>query len=291
MINKSQIPAQISCWTSIIGNLILASFKFWAGLMIGSVSIIADAWHTLSDSVTSVIVIIGLKLTNKPADREHPFGHGRAEIIATLIIAVLLGVVSFNFCIESINRLIARKSIIFNTFALLVMIISVIIKESMARYAIYAGKKSNFKALFADAWHHRSDGLASLLIVIGILCGSYFWWIDGVLGVLVSILILYTAFSLARDSINPLLGEQPEPELIEQIKQICSSNINNSFNVHHFHIHRYGQHSELIFHLKFTGNIYLKDAHKLVTTIEKIIKDKLQIETTIHLESGPDYKI
>ncbi len=284
MKNKSLIHAQFSAWSSIIGNIILGIFKFWAGMMIGSVSIIADAWHTLSDSVTSVIVVMGLKFSNKPADREHPFGHGRAEIIATLIIAILLGIVAANFGMESINRLRDRKAIIFNTFALVVMIISVIIKESMAQYAIYAGKKSNFKALFADAWHHRSDGFASLLIVIGILFGSYFWWIDGVLGVLVSILILYTAYSLARDAINPLLGELPEPEMIEQIKQICRSKIDNSINIHHFHIHRYGQHTELTFHIKFTSDIYLKDAHKLISEIEKTIKTDLQIEATIHPE-------
>ncbi len=252
--------------------------------MIGSVSIIADAWHTLSDSVTSVIVIMGLKFSKKPADREHPFGHGRAEIIATLVIAVLLAVVAFNFGLESIKRLIDRKTIAFNTFALVVMIISVIIKEAMARYATYAGKESNFKALFADAWHHRSDGLASLLIVIGILIGPSFWWIDSVLGVLVSILILYTAFSLARDAINPLLGELPGPQTIEHIKRICRSKIDDSINIHHFHIHRYGQHTELIFHIRFASDIYLKDAHKLISEIEKTIRTELQVETTIHLE-------
>ena len=284
MRTNSLLSAKISCWSSIIGNIFLAAVKFWAGFMIGSVSIIADAWHTLSDSVTSVIVILGLKFSNKPADREHPFGHGRAEIIATLIIAVLLAVVAFNFGLESIKRLIERKAIAFNTFALIVMIISVIIKEAMARYATYAGKESNFKALFADAWHHRSDGLASLLIVIGILIGPYFWWIDSVLGILVSILILYTAFSLARDAINPLLGELPEAGTIEQIKRICRSKIDDPINIHHFHIHRYGQHTELIFHISFASDIYLKDAHKLISEIEKTIRTELQVETTIHLE-------
>jgi len=284
MRTNSLLSAKISCWSSIIGNIFLAAVKFWSGLMIGSVSIIADAWHTLSDSVTSVIVILGLKFSNKPADREHPFGHGRAEIIATLIIAVLLAVVAFNFGLESIKRLIERKAIAFNTFALIVMIISVIIKEAMARYATYAGKESNFKALFADAWHHRSDGLASLLIVIGILIGPYFWWIDSVLGILVSVLILYTAFSLARDAINPLLGELPEAQTIEQIKRICRSKIDDPINIHHFHIHRYGQHTELIFHISFASDIYLKDAHKLISEIEKTIRTELQVETTIHLE-------
>jgi cation diffusion facilitator family transporter len=122
----------------------------------------ADAWHTLSDTLTSVVVILGFWISSRLEDEEHPFGHGRAEVIATIIIATLLAVVGINFLKDSIQQLIVQRSASFSTVGLVVFAISVVIKEGLARFSIWAGKKTDSKSLIADGWHHRSDALASL---------------------------------------------------------------------------------------------------------------------------------
>ena len=108
-------------WVSIVGNILLFILKFWAGIVSGSIAIIADAWHTLSDSLTSVVVLVGVKLSLRPADREHPFGHGRAELIAALVIGVLLSVVAFNFVVEGVQRLRERQEVNYGTFAIIAL--------------------------------------------------------------------------------------------------------------------------------------------------------------------------
>ena len=146
-------------WLSIIGNIFLFVLKYWAGIVTGSIALIADAWHTLSDSVSSVIVLIGGKISQKPADEEHPFGHGRAEHIAAIIIGVLLAIVAFDFIVSSIEKFGTHEKTVFGTIAWIVTIVSILVKEGMAQYAFWAAKKANSSILRADGWHHRTDAL------------------------------------------------------------------------------------------------------------------------------------
>ncbi len=179
----------------------------------------ADAWHTLSDTLTSVVVILGFWISSRPEDEEHHFGHGRAEVIATIIIATLLAVVGINFLKDSIRQLIAQRSASFSTIGLVIFAISVVIKEGLARFSIWARKKTDSKSLLADGWHHRSDALASLIIVIGAVLEKYFWWVDGVLGIGVSALILYAAYDIAHDASDFLMGEKTGDDLIKRIQK------------------------------------------------------------------------
>lgn len=284
MKNKNTYLAFIEGWLSIFLNIILFGLKYWVGIITGSVAIIADAWHTLSDSITSIVVIAGTRATLKPADKEHPFGHGRAELIASIIIAVLLAVVGFNFLIESIQKLINQETASFGIFAIVVFIISIVVKEGIAQFAFWAAKKTGSKALYADGWHHRSDAIASIVILIGVFLGNHFWWIDGVLGIIVALLILYTAFDILKQGASPLLGEKPTEKLIKQIRNISAKIGYSDIDIHHVHIHRYGNHTEMSFHIKLSGKMHLKDAHNLASKLESIIKDKLGIEATIHME-------
>ena len=135
---------------STILNILLFGLKYWVGIQTFSVAIVADAWHTLSDSLTSVIVIIGFKVSSKPADKEHPFGHGRAELISSVIIGTLLIIVGFNFLVESIHRFINYQSANYQNLAVIMFIISTIIKEGLAQFSIRAGKKINSYSLIAD---------------------------------------------------------------------------------------------------------------------------------------------
>ena len=281
---KSQKLGYIEGWLSIIVNIFLFGLKYWAGVATGSIAIIADAWHTLTDSISSIIVLIGVKVSSKPADEKHPFGYGRAELIASLIIGVLLAIIAFSFIQQSIEKLKNREAVVFGTFAIVVTVISIVSKEALAQFAIWAGKKTGSTVLKADAWHHRSDAISSVIILVGIFLGKYFWWIDGVLGIIVALLIFYATFEIFRDSINPLLGKTPDANLIKEVNKICQAIIATQMEAHHFHIHEYGNHTELTFHINLSNDISLEDAHIIATKIENSIREKLNIEATIHME-------
>ena len=289
--SRKHFIANLEGWLSVGLNLALFVLKFWAGIVTGSIALIADAWHTLSDSVTSVIVIIGFRYKKKPADSEHPFGHGRAELIASLIIGVMLILIAFDFVMQSITVLRNQEQVSFGTFAIVATVISIVAKEIMAQFGFWAARTVNSNALRADAWHHRSDALSSLIILVGIFISPYFWWIDGALGIAVAIFITYTAYEIMADAVNPLLGEIPDPDLVKKIVRICDEKIREDTRPHHFHIHNYGDHTELTFHLKLDGGYSLDHAHDIATEIEERINEELSIETTIHMEPFPPDKV
>jgi cation diffusion facilitator family transporter len=271
-------------WISVFVNLLLFILKYWAGLVSGSVAILADAWHTLSDSLTSLIVIVGTRISSKPADREHPFGHGRAELIATIIIGVLLAVIAFNFASESIVRLRDHQPASFGPLAIGAVIASIIGKELLAQYAFWMARKSGNPSIRADAWHHRSDAISSVVVLAGIVVGSRLWWMDGVLGLLVAALIAYAAYEVIRDGINPLLGEKPNEQLIRKVRLLAREASGMETYPHHIHLHRYGEHVELTLHIRLPEETSLAEAHRIATLIEEHLQIHLQMEPTIHLE-------
>ncbi|WP_025862970.1 cation diffusion facilitator family transporter [Prolixibacter bellariivorans] len=271
-------------WVSVIVNLVLFALKYWAGIVSGSIAIVADAWHTLSDSVSSIIVIFGATLAGKPADDEHPFGHGRAEHIAAVIIGVLLAIIAFEFLLQSVDRLRSHTAVHYGMVAKVVTVVSILAKEGLAQYAFGVGRKAQSSVLKADGWHHRSDALSSIIILVGIFLGGYFWWIDGVLGILVAILIAYTAYEVMKNDFSLLLGESADPTMIAQIRELVDANVDREVYPHHFHMHRYGHHTELSCHIKLPPEMTLDEAHHICSIIEDAIEKELGIMTTIHPE-------
>jgi len=271
-------------WISIIANTALFVLKYWAGITTGSVAIIADAWHTLSDSLTSIIVIAGFRISEAPPDREHPFGHGRAELIGSIIIGVILGVVAFNFTLESLQKLRDHEPVIYGTLAIVATAVSIVVKELLAQYAMYAGKKTGSRSLIADAWHHRSDAISSVIILAGILVSSRYWWVDGVLGLAVSMVLFHATFSILKKSADILIGEEPDSGLLQRLEYLAESIYGSSLHLHHVHIHRYGEHVELTFHIRFPGNMNIRDAHEISTSIENAVLEELGMNATIHYE-------
>lgn len=284
MMNNNHKLAIREGWVSISGNVVLFVVKLWAGLASGSIAIIADAWHTLSDSLTSLIVIIGVKISAKPADKEHPFGHGRAELIAAIIIGVLLSVVAFNFVLESFKRLQIQQVVHYDTFAIVVVIISVVAKEAMAQYAFFVAKQASSPSVKADAWHHRSDAISSAVILVGIFIGRHIWWMDSVLGILVAVLISYAAYGIMRDAMRTMLGESPEEGMVQTVNAVCKSESLLDLKPHHFHIHRYGDHVEMTMHIRLPDNMTVFDAHEIATRIETRLLEENNIAITIHIE-------
>lgn len=269
---------------SIILNTFLFGLKYWVGIKTFSIAIIADAWHTLSDSLTSLVVIIGFKVSSKPADKKHPYGHGQAEIISSVIIGTLLTIVGFNFLIASIQRFINHQSASHGNLAIIVFIISVIIKEGLAQFSIRAGKKINSQSLIADGWHHRSDALVSFLVLVGIFMGSYFWWVDSIMGIVVSLVIFYTTFIILKESISTLIGEEPSEDLEAEIRKIVTNSVSHDVKLHHLHSHKYGDNRELTFHIRLPADTRLEEVHGISEELEKKIKEEMNIETTIHVE-------
>lgn len=265
-------------------NLGLFALKLWVGSRAASVAMIADAWHTLSDILTSLVVIFGFWMAGRPGDKEHPFGHGRAELIGAIVIGTLLAVVGVNFIRESIVQLTDAQRATFGTLGVIIFAASALIKEALAQFSIRAGKKIGSKALVADGWHHRSDAVASAVIVGGALLGERIWWLDGALGLVVSLLILFAAYEVIRDSSRLLLGEAPDSGMIDAIEGVLESILPPGAGVHHIHVHRYGGHVEATMHVIMPGNFSLKQVHDLVDAAESALRKKLAIEPTIHME-------
>lgn len=274
-------------WISIVLNTALFAVKFWVGTLCGSVAMIADAWHTLSDTLTSVVVILGFYIAGRPADNEHPFGHGRAEPIAAIVIGTLLAVVAVFFLQESVLKLVHPErypAAHFNWTAIVIFLISVFLKEALAQFSIWAGRKIDSSALIADGWHHRSDAVASALIVAGGFFAGSCWWMDGVLGVGVSLLIGYAAYDVIRSATSVSLGEAPSPDMERRIMEIIAATAPEITDVHHLHAHKYGDHLELTLHLCFPAAMTIETAHAISGRVKHALRRALNVETTTHLE-------
>ena len=276
--------AYIEGWASVGINILLFVLKYWAGMVSGSVAILADAWHTLSDSLSSVFILVAAKISSKPPDKEHPYGHGRAELIASILIATFLGFVAYEFIVDSIGRLSEKQQAKYGTVAIVVTVISILFKEGLAQFAFWAGKKANSIAIRADGWHHRTDAISSVLILIGIFIGRFYWWIDGIMGIVVALMILYAAYEILKDSINNLMGVAPNKKLIKQIKGVATNEIGFDPNIHHIHLHSYGNHQELTFHIRLPNKMDVETSHSITKAIEKSIKKVLGMVATIHVE-------
>lgn len=271
-------------WISIFGNTFLFILKYWAGMVTGSLALIADAWHTLTDTISSVIVLIAGKVSRKPADEDHPFGHGRAEHIAAIIVGVLLAIVAFDFVIGAFEKFNSKEKTIYGVVAWVATIVSIIIKEAMAQYAFWAAKKSNSAILKADGWHHRSDALSSIIILIGLAVGNYFWWTDAALSFIVALMIGWASWEILSKEIISLLGESPPEELLLSIRETAQKACKQPIHLHHIHIHNYGHHSEMSCHIKLPPEMPLEEAHEICTKIENAVKEKFGYISTIHPE-------
>lgn len=269
---------------SVVTNSLLFVLKLWAGIVTGSVALVADAWHTLSDSLSSIIVIVATKLSSRKPDKDHPFGHGRWEQIGALFIGFILAMVAYYFMADSITRLQNRTVVRFGTIAVVVTVISIIVKEALAQYAFYMGKRDNNVSVKADGWHHRTDALSSVVVLVGIFFSQRFWWIDGVLGIIIALMLFYATYEIVKEAVMKLLGEQPTEELMKQVNQLVAQVYDGDLQLHHFHIHNYVNHQELTFHIKLNGDMSLTKSHNIATQIESLIRERMNVIATIHVE-------
>jgi cation diffusion facilitator family transporter len=277
---------------SVVVNALLFAMKLWVGILTGSIALMADAWHTMSDSLTSIFVVIAAKLAAKKPDKEHPFGHGRWELVASLLVAFILGVIGYEFLTDSIERFQNRDdSVTFGALALAITIASIVIKEALAQYAFYLGRKHNNPVITADGWHHRTDSLSSGIVLIGIVITMFIdglWFMDSILGVLCALAIFYAAFKIMVEAISKILGEEPTQSFINELSIEVKKIHDADLQLHHFHLHNYISHKELTFHLVLDGSTSINDGHSIATAIENMIKAKYGMDSTIHIDPMED---
>ena len=271
-------------WASIVINLLLFVVKIVLGLSVRSVSLIADAVHTLADSGTSAVVIIGFKIARKPSDKEHPFGHGRMESIAALVVSVLLFMAGVELVEKSIHAIVKPHSSTAPTSVILVILATIVIKELMSRFSYQLGEIIDSQALKADALHHRSDVIATALVVVALIATRFGYNnIDGVMGVGVSLIIFYSAFSIAKEAVNPLLGEAPSRETIKEIENLALAYEGVS-GVHDVIFHKYGQTSVISLHIEVSDNDSASNLHALAEQVEDTITEKIPGMAIVHVD-------
>lgn len=284
---KAQRAQALEGVLAIFINAVLFAVKFAAATATGSVALMADAWHTMSDSISSIFVVIAAKLASKKPDREHPFGHGRWELIASLFIAFLLGVVGYQFLADSIDSFQTGESVGYGTFALAATAASIIAKEALAQYAFYLGRRHDNPVISADGWHHRTDSLSSAIVLCGIAATKFIkglWWMDSVLGAICALAIFYAAYKIMMDAITKILGEEPKKEFIDEVGGEIKNIYDGDLKLHHFHLHNYITHKELSLHMRLGKDMTIEKGHDIATAIEKMLKEKYGVDSIIHVE-------
>lgn len=275
-------------------NVLLVAFKFFAGIVGKSSAMIADAVHSLSDFLSDVIVLIFIKIAGKPRDKSHSYGHGKFETLATLIIGIFLGAAGIGLMINGIEDVIRslhgeelpRPGMI----ALIIAFISIISKELLYRYTVMVGKSVDSQAVIANAWHHRSDAISSIGTLIGIAGAMFFgekWRIlDPAAAIIVSLLIIKSAYDIIKPAINELLEASLPQEQEKEILELVMS-IPGIINVHNLRTRRIGNGIAVDFHAKMDGNLTLSEAHEKATEAEKAIKSKFGDNSIINIHMEP----
>jgi cation diffusion facilitator family transporter len=269
---------------SVVANLIIFAIKLTYGLMFNSISLIADAIHSLSDLISSFLVIAGAKVAAKPPDEQHPFGHGRVELVVSIIVATLLLVAGLEFIADSIEKLFnpAKVSVKLTGFVLIVS--TILFKEVLARFSFYLGEKFNSKLLIADGHHHRSDSITTVVVVISLACTYYgYTAVDGIAGIIVAFFIIHSAWELIKDSSGPLLGEKASNKQLKKIAKMAMER-DGVIGVHDIVVHDFGN----LFHISLHVELHYKEslckAHEIADTLEKEIMILFPGHIIVHID-------
>lgn len=275
-------------------NVVLVAFKFVAGIVGNSAAMVADAVHSLSDFVTDVIVLVFVKISNKPHDDEHRYGHGKFETLATVLVGlVLIGV--------GMKILMAGVKDIYSFFngealdspgyiALIVALLSIVVKEGLYHYTLRVGKRENSQVVVANAWHHRSDALSSIGVAVGvggaILLGEKWQVLDSVAAVIVSVFILRSALQIMKPGFDELMEKSLPRDVEKRIEEIILS-FDGVSQPHNLRTRRIGNYCAVDVHIRMDGRITLSEAHEKTTEIEGALKEYLGEGAYIYIHMEP----
>lgn len=269
----------------IFFNILLFSLKFLAGLLSGAISIIADAFNNLSDAGSSIITMIGFRISTQEADSDHPFGHGRSEYIAGLIVSIIILIMAFELIHSSFMKILHPEPVSFTPIVLLILAVSILVKLYMYCYNTYISKKIASTALRATATDSFSDCLATSAVLLAMLVSHFLSVnIDGYCGILVGLFILWGGIQAARDTISPLLGQAPDPKFIQNIKSIVAQ-YPEVLGTHDLIVHDYGPGRRMIsLHAEVPAKGDILKLHDTIDNIERRLQKELCCSAVIHMD-------
>ena len=281
-------------WIGSIVNLLLLIFKFVAGIVGHSTAMVADAVHSLSDFVTDLIVILFVRISGKPQDEGHDYGHGKYETLATAIIGAILFAVGIGIMINSTRSIIAvcQGQVLATPgiLALVAAVVSILLKELLYQYTVFKGKRLNSKAVIANAWHHRSDAFSSIGTLIGvggaILLGEKWSVLDPIAALVVSLFIIKVSISLIKPCLDELLEKSLPQKEEARILEIINTYPEVS-SPHHLRTRRIGNNVAIEVHIRMHGAMSLQDAHEITKGIEASLKQEFGAETHVGIHMEP----
>mgnify|MGYP000000873365 FL=1 len=287
-VEKSAVRTAYGVLASIVGilcNVCLFLVKFVVGLLVNSVSVTADAFNNLSDAASSVISFVGVKMAGKPADKEHPFGHGRIEYIAALIVSFLVLEVGFTFLKDSISKIRHPEVLNFQLVSVVILVLSIGMKLWLGIFNRQLGKRIDSKvmmAVFADSMGDViTTSVAILSLVIFRLTGIN---IDGIVGIGVALVVMWAGVGIARDTLEPLIGEAIDPEEYDKVKRFVER-YNGIEGTHDLIIHNYGPNQSMAsIHAEVPNDVNIENAHELIDRIERDAVEELGILLVIHMD-------
>jgi len=286
--NTREAYGSLSGVVGIICNLLLCAFKITVGLLTASISIIADGFNNLSDMGSSVITILGFKLANKPADKDHPFGHGRIEYMSAFIVAILIMLVGFELMKTSVTALANGTAMpVYSIASIIVLAVSVIFKLWLYIFNRKIGKKIESETLLATAQDSLNDSIATAVILLSVAVSKMValpFNLDAVMGIAVSLFILFAGINAAKETLNRILGEPPSPELITDIEAAILSR-KDFVGIHDLIVHNYGPGRLFAsVHVEVPQDINIVECHEQIDLCEKEIYDNLGVSLVIHMD-------
>lgn len=288
MQNRTQAVV-IATWFGIIVNIFLTVIKVIGGYLSGSRALLADAAHSASDIVGSIVILFAVKIANKPPDKEHPYGHGKAENIASMIVALILIVIGVEISMSSIKVFFGDPPSAPGTVALYILIISILLKEGLFYYKYYIGKKHQSVALIAEAWHHRSDSLSSIAALIGIglaLIGEYFNIViliygDAIAGIIVSLIVIKVGYQLAKSSVNVVLEKVLPEKDIKHYKKTVQA-IDGVKRIDELLARTHGSYVIIDIKVSVDPSITVKQGHDIARALkQQLLKTYPEIENVL----------
>ena len=266
-------------------NLLLFAGKYIAGLISGSVAITADAFNNLSDAGSSIITLLGFAIAGKKPDPDHPYGHGRAEYLAGLVLSGVIILMGFELVKSSFEKILHPEPISSGLLPAVILVCSILVKFYMCLYNRSVGKKINSAAMQATATDSLSDSIATTVVLLSMGI-SYFFHvnIDGYAGLLVAVFIIYAGFNAAKDTVSPLLGQAPDPEFVQQVADIVTAHP-EVVGIHDLAVHDYGPGRVMVsLHAEVSGDGNIFDLHDAIDTAETELKEQLGCIATIHMD-------
>lgn len=276
----------ILCGAVGIGlNLLLFAGKFFAGTLSGSIAITADAFNNLSDAGSSVVTLLGFRIAAKIPDPDHPFGHGRAEYLSGLAVSMLILLMGVELAKSSFDKILHPEAVTFSLMAIAIMAASVCVKVYMWLYNRAVGRKIKSAAMEATATDSLSDTVSTLAVLLAMLIGKWTGLaVDGYVGLVVALFILFSAYKAAKETLSPLLGQAPDPALVQQIRDIVLSN-DTVLGVHDLVVHDYGPGRLMItLHAEVPAHGDIMAMHDVIDNIEKELMEKLHCHAVIHMD-------